>query len=318
MKLVKMITAILLVLAVSAAILAGCSKPNDAGEISDYDSQAFIPVGGNSQSGTESEPHAASGESAGSTTGGNGTVSGTQTQSGGFLVSEKKYDFDGNNLVVLNVENQTDKNYSIAIHMTYLDESGVILQEETKTFEGFAAGWKNYFFFLPEIAFDRFSYTLQAEEYDGECYAHKLQYSWKLQEFARGITSDDWIRMEEELSEYRDAIANGESDVPLPQEYYTPCIDFKMGYVYEAAEAIVLAMDVVILDSQGAVLYVEPLMFNHVKIEPQGEFTWRSDRTVYFFSDPSSQEWPEEWKGDLTVLFGTVDAFLYDPNTMIS
>lgn len=317
MKYVKVGIAVFLLLALGASLLCGCSEEgNTAGELSDYDSEAFIPVGTPGDNISGNEAVSGGNPSSGQSNGGDaGSVSGEGTQNGGFVVRDKKYDYEGNNLVVLNVENQTDKNYSVTITGTYLNKNGEILKEETKTFTGFAAGWQNNFFFVPEIAFDRFTYTLQTEKYDEVCYAQKPKYSWKLTEFARGITSEDWARMEKELEEYTSRVENGESDVSEPQEYYTPCIVFHLGMEYEFPEEIVIVMDVVILDSQGEVLYVKPKMYNHVKLTPQAGTNWKQ-RDLYYFPDPDNWEWPEELKGDLTVLFGTVDAFLWDPSMM--
>ena len=168
MKTVKKMLALLLVLVLAGTALSGCSvREQAAGEISDYDSQAFVPVG--DSNGTES--------------------GGAATVTGGFIVSEKKYDFEGNNLVVLNVENQTDKNYTITINGAYLDENGEVLREETQAFEGFEAGWKNYFLFQPDLTFDSFTYTLDVQEFSGECVASKMEISWNPGEVTRIITN---------------------------------------------------------------------------------------------------------------------------------
>lgn len=306
MKLVKMITAILLVLAVIMAILASCSKPNDAGEISDYDSQAFIPVGGNSQPETESEPSADSGESAGGAAGGNGTISGSETQSGGFLVSEKKYDFEGNNLVVLNVENKTDKNYSIAIHMTYLDENGVTLKEETKTFEGFAAGWKNYFFFVPEIPFAKFTDTLEPTEYTGECLAQLFTPLWEIVEVDNAIvqSSPEWQENQKKWLEWMEGGQVGERP---PTEVFLRAIEFNFGYEYQITRKIAVWQDVLFLSESGEVAAIELYSQRTVSSwEPWQSGMLSAEKDLYVFPDQDNPVWPEGLKGDVTVLFSFV------------
>lgn len=291
MKFIKMITAILLVLTVITAILAGCSKPNEAGELSDYDSQAFIPVGGNIQSGNESEPNADSGESAGGAVGGNGTISGTQ--SGGFLVSEKKYDFEGNNLVVLNVENKTDKNYSIAIKGTYLDENGETLKEETITFEGFTAGWKNNFFFVPNIPFDRFSYTLETTEYAGECLAHLFTPVWKIAEAFDVEDPAENAAYWEALREWDAGGCVGEPPSPNP---FHRGIRFFFGYRHEITRALDVSQDFLFLTSSGEVFRVEIANGGAATWYPGESETNMNGEDILVFADDDDREWPEEYK----------------------
>lgn len=295
MKQIKITTAILLVLAITAAILSGCSEEGQAaGEISEYDSQSFIPVGDTS------------GESA--------DYSENTAQTVGFVVKDKKYDYDGNNLVILNVENQTDKNYKITINGQYLDGNGTVLKEESKSYEGFEAGWSNYFLFLPEISFDRFTYTLEAEEYDGKCYAQMLHYNWRLQEIERGMSPEDWSKTHEEQLAYESAVANGETDVPLPTEHRSSCIDFVLGVNLDAPFELCVVLDVVILDSQGEVFVAQPRCYN-MKTDPNlvgdDNIDWKS-KGIYYFTDSNSREWPDQLKGELTVLVGTVDVHIQE------
>ncbi len=109
----------------------------------------------------------------------------------GFSVKESKYTYLDTGVVLLNVENKTQKNYNVTIHGTYLDEDGNAIKEETKTFEGFAAGWQNYFMFWPDIMFDKFTYTMEFQEFTGECVASKLKIQWnpgKTTEMLRSYT----------------------------------------------------------------------------------------------------------------------------------
>ena len=167
----------------------GCEKsPNKMGEISDFDSEAYISV-----SGDQSENgHAA-----------------------GVVVRDREYAYQDSDdrLIVLQVENQTDKNYTITIKGQYLDENGAVLKEENQTFEGFEAGWKNYFFFVPEISYEKFRYTLETEAYSGECYASVFHYTWSFEESEMGIPWEDWRKDE---ASYEAAISRGEN-VPPPQ-----------------------------------------------------------------------------------------------------
>lgn len=152
----KSIIIFLLIMAMTFSALAGCTKkePIQAGTISDFESQAHFQPG-------TSEDESMSGETS------------KVPVSGEFVVSDKKYNYNGANLELLHVENQTNRNYNVTIHGTYLDESGETIKEETQTFEAFPAGWSNYFIFYPypRTTFEDFIYTIDMEECTGDSMA---------------------------------------------------------------------------------------------------------------------------------------------------
>lgn len=149
---IKKLLVLCILISMILATLAGCAKEeeqNPAGTISDFESQAHFQVG---TSGDDS----ASGDTS------------HEPVAGEFVVSDKKYDYKDANLVLLYVENKTDRHYNVTIKGKYLDENGETLKEETQTFEAFPAGWSNHFMFYPKIAFDSFTYELETEEYTNE------------------------------------------------------------------------------------------------------------------------------------------------------
>ena len=143
----------MIILAIAFTVFTGCKKEdqNPAGTISDFESQAHIQVGA-------SEGESTSGDTS------------KAPVSGDFVVSEKKYDYKDANLVLLYVENQTNRHYNVTIKGKYLDENGETIKEETQTFEAFPAGWSNHFIFYPRTAFDRFTYSVETEEYIPDTY----------------------------------------------------------------------------------------------------------------------------------------------------
>ena len=145
---IQKLLALCLIFSMTLAILVGCAKKEQtpAGTISEFESQAHF------QPGTSGDESASGGTS-------------HEPVSGEFVVSEKKYDYNGANLELLYVENQTDRHYNVTIKGKYLDENGNTIKEETQSFVGFAAGWSNNFIFYPQMAFDSFTYTLETKEY---------------------------------------------------------------------------------------------------------------------------------------------------------
>ena len=97
------------------------------------------------------------------------TASGSQaSEVAGFITSARKYDYKGGNVAVLNVENRSDKAYTITIKVYYKDSRGNNIATATTTFDGFPAGYSNNFFFDPNGIFNSFTYDITAVEYKGK------------------------------------------------------------------------------------------------------------------------------------------------------
>jgi len=89
---------------------------------------------------------------------------------GKLVIKEKKYDYNGANVMILNVENQSNKNLNLTISAKYLDASGKILYAENRMIEGFPANYQNYVVLQPGIKFDKFTYEVKTSSYSGETY----------------------------------------------------------------------------------------------------------------------------------------------------
>ena len=98
---------------------------------------------------------------------------------GTLLVKEKKYAFQENDLIILDVTNESDTNISVTITGTYLDESGNELAREAQTFDQFSSGYRKYFLFNPEIPFSKFTYSIETALSSGPFYAKDLSFSFK-------------------------------------------------------------------------------------------------------------------------------------------
>ena len=104
----------------------------------------------------------------------------THTVDGGeFVFKEKKYEFQGNNLVIADVKNETENNYTLVVHCSYFDEAGEQVFAESRTYEGWAAGYTQPILFLPMMAFDSYEYSIEVQPYDGVCLGkmHTLEFS---------------------------------------------------------------------------------------------------------------------------------------------
>ena len=179
---IKKILAILLPLAMLLAVFSACASEEPmepAGEVSDLSEEKHFGIGDILQNDNSVEESAVSGteestvsteessQAASQTQSSQGVPSqGSGTADGEFIVSEKKYTYKNENLMLLNVENKTDKHYDVTINGKYLDQTGNTIKEESQTYIAFPSGWSNYFIFRPKGTFDSFVYSIQVKEYD--------------------------------------------------------------------------------------------------------------------------------------------------------
>ena len=108
---------------------------------------------------------------------------------GEFIVKGKKYVYQflekvpAEEVVILSVANETYKNYEVSIAITYLDERGAVLKEESQTYQDIAAGNSTYYVFRPKIAFAEYKYSLSVKEHEGPCYLSNIvPYKWNVED----------------------------------------------------------------------------------------------------------------------------------------
>lgn len=90
-----------------------------------------------------------------------------KTDSSGLLVKEKTYPYGENDVLLLSVNNPTDKNLSITINVSYFDNENNLLKEDVRTYDQMYSGGGNNFIFNPQISFDSYSYSVLTKEYNG-------------------------------------------------------------------------------------------------------------------------------------------------------
>ena len=98
---------------------------------------------------------------------------------GQLAIKHKIFEYKNHNLVVMRVENHSDRDLTLTVKGTCEDIGGQTMTI-TKKFEGFAANWQNYILFYPEFAFDHFEYEIEYEPFTGEAYSqHAWTWSYK-------------------------------------------------------------------------------------------------------------------------------------------
>lgn len=92
----------------------------------------------------------------------------------GFEIKGEKYEYKGDDVLILHVKNQTDVDYDIQVIVTFYDENNEKTLHHEKYFKGFGANWENYFVFRPEKPFARFRCEIEKIESTETAYAKAL------------------------------------------------------------------------------------------------------------------------------------------------
>ncbi len=93
---------------------------------------------------------------------------------GKLVIKEKKYDYNGTNVMILNVENQTNKDLNITITAKFFDANGKLIVPQNRFIEGFPANYRNYVVFEPGVKFDSFTFDVKTENYNGTAFMKYL------------------------------------------------------------------------------------------------------------------------------------------------
>lgn len=196
---------------------------------------------------------------------------------GEFVVKEKKYTFSGNDLVVVSVENNTNKNYAVTITGTYLDAENKVLKTETQIFDQFSAGYSNNFLFAPNMTFDKFEYQVEASDVDGPFYADKLEYKYN------GLREMPYYIPEQ-----------------IAKDDYTmyPAVLASFSYKYTGDKPIQADIKWLLVNESGQIVYIA----EKSRIINVGQGFDRYFDTVVLYTLEGDLVLPDEWKGDIQAI----------------
>lgn len=94
----------------------------------------------------------------------------------GYSIKGRKYIYDGRAILILFVSDETGQNNSLQFTVDFLDADGNSLRTVKQSFEGFSAGWSNYFVFQSRHSdFEDYVCTLETTPYDGIPYSGYIQ-----------------------------------------------------------------------------------------------------------------------------------------------
>lgn len=206
-------------------------------------------------------------------------ISAEQTPTDGFLIKDKKYTYKSKNVVILNVENQTNKNYTVSIVGKYLDKDGNVLKTETQTSDQYSANYQGYFLFAPDIVFDSFVYTFETAPSNGPFYAKDIVYVFK------GL--NEWKIVNHELLKQGDRT-----------KYPHICAGVNMAY--KGTQQIFVRSTWVFVNEKGQIVGFgninEPILS-----DPNPTFEGESHLPLYYTKE-ETMVWPEEFEGKITAI----------------
>ena len=159
---------------------------------------------------------------------------------GNLVVKEKKYDYNGAHVMIMNIENQTDKNLTLTITAEFKDSKGNVLKTETRKFEGFPANYRNHIVFQPGIKFDSFTYDIKASSYNGIAYAKYFVYSTK-------TTASTWA--------WPTKPGFGNGAYPMGEERASVSFDIRYVNTYNAN--LHYETDIVFFDNKGEIYFID-------------------------------------------------------------
>ncbi len=94
----------------------------------------------------------------------------------GYSVKGRKYTYEGRAILILFVSDETWEDNSLQFTVDFLDADGNTLRTVKQSFEGFSAGWRNYFVFQSRHSdFEDYVCTLETTPYDGIPYSGYIQ-----------------------------------------------------------------------------------------------------------------------------------------------
>lgn len=216
-----------------------------------------------------------------------GTDTSEEQDTSGFVVKDKIYTYGKNNVALVSIKNETDKDYTLTVNGTYLDKDGKVLKTETQTFCDFVSGYQRYFLFCPETAFASFSYTLSYEEFAGEPRLSTIkQVEWD-------FDHADYQVWPEPNLEKPDVIEN---------VLYT-----KWGLFNESGTTFHVKSTVVAIDGNGNVLCIQPLGYQEIPADTATGMGVEIYRTTGELKTDRST-WPEHIQKGLTLIVIPMDA----------
>jgi len=131
----------------------------------------------------------------------------------GFSIKGKGYYYKGHpedyyqgfyarDLLLFDITNETDTNYTIIVTATYFDKNGKAVDLDKKKIDQFAAGYQRYVLFDTKKAFESYTFQISVTEYTGEIYHLDTFSHGILEPFEKMDTIWELVVEENDFSDY--------------------------------------------------------------------------------------------------------------------
>lgn len=268
--------ALLLIVSFFALSMSGCaSLMEDLQELNgpeEYNAESIVPIDEYDNETVFYPDESGNGESG-------------EPQNEGITLKDKKYTFEGKDLVIINARNQTSKNYEVTVTGTYLDKDGNVLKTETKTFDQFAADYQHYFLFNPEINFEKFTYVVDVKETTATMYINNIEFVFS------GLQEAFWPVYE--------LIVNGDYE-------YHPVIQSLFGYKNISEDkslGITVRGTVILINENDEIISIYEMtstVFN------TGNTDYATQHIYYTLDE--ELVWPDKFKGEIRPIHANTTA----------
>lgn len=253
----KKTIAILIAVLMLTALFAGCKDDGNIYEESDYDNvSVYTPE-------PDTDPDISKTENSVAFT-------------GEIVVKDKIYTYGEKKAVIVTVENNTNKNYSVTLSGSFLDGDGKAVFTEEQTFAEYSAGYSGYFLFTPDIDFESFTCTINTAETDGPFNAKDVVLKFHGLEESMNYNQD------------REKFNAGDHN-----KY--PTLDARFSAAYKGkSESLKACVLWVMINENDEIVDIFgrcPMLTTNGRENHQN--------LVLFQSTDGPLVWPEEWKGDI-------------------
>jgi len=207
----------------------------------------------------------------------------------GFTIKGKKYPYNDNDILILDVENTTATHYTAFFSVTFYDEAGNVVAKQDKTLEQFPGEYEQFCIFQPESRFASYTCELSVEEYTGVDYLSTF-FSGK---FTKDISIIEFP-------------ADNPNKTDIGVKIYGnfgPCNTIPSG------KRMRVRTDAVVFDNTGKVYTIKEsaLLVGNTDTEMLVD-----DGVIILRRDGIDLPIPEELTGELTVILAPVGVELYD------
>ena len=198
----------------------------------------------------------------------------------GFAVTDQRYDYQGETVILLHVTNDTSENVLLTVRLYAEDGNGDKHPLDRQRIKGFPANYEKYLMFRTDKEVTAYSYTVTAEPYDGEC--------------LDSLYRSEFHSLSEDMSPVPpNEYGNPDYDA-WDADWYSPGLLLRMTHAYLGDQPASVTQTCILFDNQGNIFYItEPENQYYSKYQDGG-----IQSVFVYVSAEDTLTWPEELLGD--------------------